>query len=149
MTIADILASMKGVWEGTYTVVSADGKLLERFPSRQEGWLDGTDWTEKVVYLKDDGEVVQYFHAVVDGDEVAFGNDQIWGQTTRAGEQMIVFTFGWSGRPGERIVECSRPDGDYRTRIWQHFEDDRLTRITMIEERRNPGREPERWFQRR
>ena len=149
MTIADILAGMKGVWEGTYTVVSADGKLLERFPSRQEGWLDGTDWTEKVVYLKDDGEVVQYFHAVVAGDEVAFGNDQIWGQTTRAGEQMIVFTFGWTGRPGERIVECSRPDGDYRTRIWQHFEDDRLTRITMIEEKRNPGREPERWFQRR
>lgn len=149
MTIADILASMKGVWEGTYTVVSADGALLERFPSRQEGWLDGTDWTEKVVYRKPAGEVVQHFHAVVDGDEVSFGNEEIWGRTSRAGEDTIVFTFGWANRPGEQIVECSRPDGDYRTRLWQHFENGRLAKITVIEERRDPAQQPERWYQAR
>jgi hypothetical protein len=147
MTIAEILAGMKGVWEGTYTVVGADGRLLESFPSRQEGWLERTDWTEKVVYRKPGGDVVQYFHAVVDGDDVRFGNDEIWGTTSRAGADMIVFRFGWTDRPDEQIVECSRPDGDYRTRLWQHFAAGRLSKLTIIEERRVPGQDPERWFQ--
>jgi len=40
------------------------------------------------------------------------------------------------------------PRGDYRTRLWEHFEDDPLVRLTVIEERREPGREPDRWFRR-
>lgn len=36
------------------------------------------------------------------------------------------------------------PRGDYRTRLSEHFEDDRLVRLTVIEERR----EPDRWFRR-
>ena len=58
----------------------------------------------------------------------------------------IVFTFGWKSRPNERIVEISMPRGDYRTRLWEHFEGDQLVKLTVIEERREPGREPERWF---
>lgn len=146
MTIAEILAGMTGVWQGSYTVLRPDGTLIERFASSQEGLLDGPDWTEKVTYLKDGGPVVQHFHAVVDGDDVSFGNDEIWGETARAGN-MIVFTFGWTARPGERIVECSRPDGDYRTRLWQHFENGRLSKLTLIEERRDPDQQPERWYQ--
>lgn len=146
MSIADILASMTGVWEGTYTELQPDATLLKRFTSRQEGLLEGNDWTEQVTYFTEDGPVVQRFHATVEGDLVSFGNDEIWGHTARAGEDMIVFTFGWANRPDERIVECSRPDGDYRTRLWQHFEDGKLSKLTVIEERRDPAQEPERWY---
>ncbi|MFO1207435.1 MAG: DUF3598 family protein [Burkholderiales bacterium] len=147
MTIADILRSMYGVWHGTYTVMAPDGSRIEHFASQQEGRMEGTDWTEKVIYRKGDGKTeTSYFHAVVDGDAVTFDNDTMWGSTCRAGNVAIVFTFGWKDRPRERIVEVSMPKGDYRTRLWQHFEDDRLTRLTVIEERREPGREPERWY---
>ena len=40
------------------------------------------------------------------------------------------------------------PRGDYRTRLWEHFEDERLVRLTVIEEHREFGKEPERWFSR-
>lgn len=146
MTIADILTNMIGVWEGTYTVVSPDGDVIERFSSRQEGRMAGTDWTEKVTYFKDDTPVIQYFHATVKRDDVVFGNPEIWGETARVGDSMIVFTFGWTTRPHERIVECSVPAGDERSRIWQHFEKDRLTKLTIIREHRNRDEEPERWY---
>jgi hypothetical protein len=148
MTIADILRSMSGVWHGTYTVLGPDRVPIERFSSQQEGRMEGTDWTEKVVYLKGPGQAeTRYFHAIVDGDAVEFVDEEMWGSTVRAGDLAIVFTFGWKERPGERIVEVSMPNGDYRTRLWQHFQDDRLVRLTVIEEQRERGREPERWYQ--
>jgi hypothetical protein len=147
MTIADILRDMSGVWEGTYTVLAPDGAVLERFPSRQEGRMEGTDWTEKVTYLREGAEpAVRHYRAIVDGDSVQFVDTEMWGTTSRAGDQAIVFTFGWNDRPQERIVEMSMPTGDYRTRLWQHFEDGKLSRLTVIEERRIPGAEPERWY---
>ncbi len=147
MTIADILKGMHGVWNGTYTILEPGGTLIEQFPSRQEGRMEGTDWTEKVVYLKEGAEPhVMNFHAIVDGDSVQFQDTRMWGSTVRAGDQGILFTFGWHDRPQERIVELSRRSGERRTRLWQHFEDDRLVRLTVIDEERVPGAEPERWF---
>jgi hypothetical protein len=40
------------------------------------------------------------------------------------------------------MVEVSMPRGDCRARLRQQFEDDRLVRLTIIEE-------PERWWRRR
>lgn len=149
MTIADILRSMTGVWHGTYSVLGPDGAPIERFASRQEGLMEGTDWTEKVTYLKGPGRTeVRHFHAIVDGDNAEFVDEDLWGSTARAGDVAIVFTFGRKSQPRERIVEVSMPKGDYRTRLWQHFHDDRLVRLTVIEEQREPGREPERWYTR-
>jgi Domain of unknown function (DUF3598) len=47
------------------------------------------------------------------------------------------------------MVEVSMPRGDCRARLRQQFEDDRLVRLTIIEEQREPGTEPERWWRRR
>ena len=148
MTIADILRSMTGVWHGTYTVLGPDRTPIERFESQQQGRMEGTDWTEKVIYFKGPGRTeTRHYRAIVDGDAVEFVDDELWGSTARAGDVAIVFTFGWKSRPRERIVEISMPRGDYRTRLWEHFEDDRLVRLTVIEEHREPGREPERWYE--
>lgn len=147
MTIADILRSMTGVWHGNYTVLGPDRVPIERFTSQQEGRMEGTDWTEKVTYFKESADpVTRHYRAIVDGDDARFVDDEMWGTTVRAGDVGILFTFGWKARPRERIAELSMPRGDCRTRLWQHFEDERLVRLTVIEERREPGREPERWY---
>lgn len=147
ITINDILREkVAGVWEGSYTVLNPKGGVIERFPSRQEGRMEGTRWTERVTYLREsEGPCEQYYHATVDGDQVDFHNSNMWGQTTRVGEEAVIFSFGWHERPRERIIEVTRPEGDYRTRVWQHFFDGELSKITVIEEHRVVGAEPVRW----
>lgn len=147
MTINDILRDkVAGVWAGSYTVLATDGSLIERFDSRQEGRMEGTTWTERVTYLRDGAEPDEhYFHATVDGDSVQFHNSDMWGETGRVGDEAIIFSFGWLARPDERIIEVTRPAGDHRSRLWQHFRDGKLTKLTIIEERRVPGAEAVRW----
>ena len=147
MTINDILREkVAGVWEGSYTVLDPKGGLIERFASRQEGRMEGTQWTERVTYLREgEAPYEHYYHATVDGDHVDFHNTNMWGQTSRVGEEAVIFSFGWHERPQERIIEVTRPEGDYRTRVWQHFTDGELRKITVIEERRVAGAEAVRW----
>ena len=57
MTIQELLRSMHGVWHGTYTTMAPDGTVIEHFASQQEGRMEGTDWTEKVIYRKPGGRV--------------------------------------------------------------------------------------------
>jgi hypothetical protein len=147
MTINDILREkVAGVWEGTYTALTPAGEVLERFASRQEGRMEGTTWTERVTYLREGQEPYEhYYHATVDGDRVEFHNQNMWGETSRVGEEAVIFSFGWHERPTERIIEVTRPEADYRTRVWQHFLDGTLHKITVIEENRVPGAEAVRW----
>ena len=135
-----------GVWEGTYTVLDPTGNQLERFASRQEGRMEGTTWTERVTYLREGQEPYEhYYHATVEGDQVDFHNTNMWGETSRVGAEAVIFLFGWHERPDERIIEVTRPSGDYRTRVWQHFTKGELSKLTIIEERRVPGAEAVRW----
>lgn len=147
MTINDILREkVAGVWAGTYTVIGPQGGVIERFASRQEGRMEGTQWTERVTYLREGEEPYEhYYHATVEGDVVTFHNSNMWGETSRVGDEAVIFSFGWNDRPNERIIEVTRPEGDYRTRIWQHFLDGRLHKITLIEENRIPGEEAIKW----
>lgn len=147
MTINQILREkVAGVWAGTYTLLTPTGEVIETFASQQEGRMEGTSWTEKVTYLRDGQEpYAHYYHATVDGDEVTFHNGDMWGETSRIGDEAIIFSFGWDARPDERIIEVTRPAGDYRSRIWQHFTDGKLSKLTVIEEKRVPGAEAERW----
>ena len=147
MTINTLLKEkIAGVWEGTYTVLDPSGGLIERFASKQEGRMEGTLWTERVTYLRENQEPYEhYYYAIVDGDQVDFKNSNMWGETSRIGDEAVIFSFGWHDRPQERIIEVARPQGDYRTRIWQHFTDGTLAKLTVIEERRVPGAEAIRW----
>ncbi|MFD1824064.1 MULTISPECIES: hypothetical protein [Mumia] len=113
MTINDILREkVAGVWAGTYTVLQPDGTVLERFDSRQEGRMEGTAWTERVTYLREGEDPYEHWYsATVDGDEVAFRNTNMWGETSRVGAEAVIFSFGRHERPDERIIEERRVPG--------------------------------------
>ena len=100
MTISDILREkIAGVWEGTYTVLDPSGKQLDHFPSRQEGRMEGTQWTERVIYLREGQEPYEHFyHATVDGDHVEFHNSNMWA-TSRVGDDHLLL---WLERAPER-----------------------------------------------
>ncbi|MFC6152318.1 DUF3598 family protein [Nocardioides yefusunii] len=146
-SINEILTTkVAGVWEGSYTILTPSGEVLDHFASRQEGRMDGDEWYERVVYLREGQEPYEHFYrATVTGDDVRFHNTNMWGSTSRVDEEAIVFAFGWHDNPGERIIEMTRPEGDLRSRVWQHFTDGELVKLTVIKERRVVGATPVVW----
>lgn len=138
MTIQEILRDkVAGKWKGVYTVLHPSGEVIDSFDSLQEGRMEGEAWIEEVTYLRPGQEPeARSYRATVRGDHVEFEDDEMWGETHRIGDEAIVFIFGWVNRPEERIVEFTRPMGSQRSRVWQHFSQDKLTKLTVVAEHR-------------
>ena len=148
MTIKDRLARVLGVWEGTYTHLTPEGRRLDHFGSRQETRVVGDRWYERIVYRWADGrtQTLDFRASFVDeGRRVVFDDPEFEGESFVVGEDILVFPYRWKKRPQERVVETivfSSPER--RARLWQTFEGEELRRITVIVERRIQG-EPEVW----
>ena len=144
---AELLGSIAGVWEGTYTHLEPSGTLLERYGSRQETRLRGEDWFERIIYSRDgQAPEVLDFKARITGDTVTFDDPDFHGISYLVEGRMTVFPYHWKSNPGREIVEIITLATDtYRTRLWQTFDDGVLTRITVIEESRRLDQTPDEW----
>lgn len=141
------LSSVTGVWEGTYTYLSPAGAVLDAHRSRQETRLDGDRWYERVVYLRDGAapEVLD-FRARFDGDDLVFDSADFEGGARLVDGRFLVFPYRWAAEPGVEVVEIiTFADDDYKARLWQRLRDGRLDQVTVIEEHRVHGEEPETW----
>jgi hypothetical protein len=147
MTLKDRLSHIAGVWLGTYTHLTPDGKLLDQYASRQECRLEGDKWYERIVYhVGTSQEQTLDFRARFDGDELIFDDAQFHGESIRVNEEVSIFDYYWKDRPHIRIVETivfSRHDR--KSRVWQTFEHGQLTKVTIIDERRSED-QPAVWF---
>ncbi len=144
---SELLAGIAGVWEGTYTHLQPSGELIERFGSRQETRLRGTDWFERIVYSREghEPEVID-FRARITGDTVTFDDPDFHGVSYLVEGRITVFPYHWKSNPGREIVEIiTLATDDYRTRLWQTFDAGVLTRITVIEEHRRRSDVPAEW----
>ena len=144
---SELLAGIAGVWEGTYTHLQPSGELIERFGSRQETRLRGSDWFERIVYSREghEPEVID-FRAQITGDTVTFDDPDFSGVSYLVEGRITVFPYHWKNSPGREIVEIiTLATEDYRTRLWQTFDHGLLTRITVIEERRRRDQTPAEW----
>lgn len=145
-----LMSAIAGVWEGTYTHLHPNGELMERFASRQETRLRGTAWYERIIYRRNGQEPeVLDFRAIIDsGTEprVTFDDDHFHGVSYLVEGRLTVFPYYWKHRTDQEIVEIIvLQTEDYRTRLWQTFENDRLVRLTVIEEERRRGQTPDEW----
>ncbi len=139
--LRDVLNSVAGVWDGTYSHFALDGTLLEKYACHQETRMDGDSWFERVVYRREDQpEEVLDFRAQIVGENLLFEDDNFVGRTIPATPQMFLFPYSWKDRPNLKILELVYlVNENYRTRHWQHFENDRLVKTSMIEETRTPN----------
>lgn len=146
-SFSQLLAGIAGIWEGTYTHLKPSGELLERYGSRQETRLVGTDWFERIIYSKEgQGPEILDFRATITGDTVTFDDPNFLGVSYLVEGRLTVFPYHWKNDPTREIVEIITLATDtYRTRLWQTFDHGVLTRLTLIEERRVDGT-PTEWF---
>lgn len=146
MDIYGIFKDMAGVWDGTYTHIEPDGSLIEKYVSRQEARLIGTEWYERIVYERATGTEVHDFRATIVDNEVRFEDDNFVGTDYQVTDNILVFPYYWKDKPDWKIVETIvMPTPDLRTRLWVHYDHDVLVKLTIIDEKRNPSRQPEVW----
>ena len=146
-SFAQLLGGIAGVWEGTYTHLTPAGGLIERYGSRQETRLRGTDWFERIIYTREGQErEVLDFKARITGDTVTFDDPDFHGISYLVEGRLTVFPYHWKSNPSREIVEIITLATDiYRTRLWQTFDDGALTRLTVIEESRRRDQTPDEW----
>jgi hypothetical protein len=141
MTRKERLAKIAGVWEGTYTHLTPEGKVLDQYASRQECRLEGDDWYERIIYQWPDGrEQTLDFRARFAGEDLVFEDARFHGESFRVTDEISIFAYYWKERPQVRIVETIVCDlQDRKSRVWQTFEDGELVKVTVIVERRADG----------
>lgn len=139
--LRDMLNSISGVWDGTYSHFKPDGTLIEKYACHQETRMDGDDWYERIVYKREgQPEEVLDFRAQLVGENLLFEDANFLGKTIMATPTIFLFPYTWKDKPNLKILELVYlVNENYRTRHWQHFENDRLIKTTMIEETRTPN----------
>ena len=134
--LKDRLARVVGVWEGTYTSVTPDGELIERYRSRQETSLEGDLWRERITYFREGREPEAYdFTGRFQDGMLLFEDDDISGDTYFVGDDILVLPYTWKSRPDEKVVETvilATPS--HKARVWQVFDRGQLVRVTIINE---------------
>jgi hypothetical protein len=138
-SIRALLSRIAGVWVGTYTKVDTQGRVLDRFASRQETRLRGDRWFERIEYTWDDGRFKRLdFRATVRDDAgLVFDVDTIEGDAIVVTPDITVFPYRWRDRPDQNIVETvALGDDDHRSRVWQAFERGDLAFVMIVHERR-------------
>ena len=149
MTLKDRLARVTGVWTGTYTHLKPNGELLDHHTSRQETRLEGEQWYERIVYRWPDGRAqsLDFRAAFNAAGEMIFDDPNFQGATFIVNENVLVFPYRWKGQPpGHHVVETIvLAHDDYKSRVWQTFENGELVKVTVITERRT-DEQPAIWY---
>lgn len=137
-----LLARHEGEWEGTYTYVDSDGKIIDRhdcfitnsFPPEGEFAYHQTNR-----YRWDDGreQVIQFPATYKDG-KIYFDTERINGYAWEVDERTIVLTWRYVKNPQEYLYEMIQLDdsGSHRSRTWHWFRDGICYQRTLINERR-------------
>ena len=147
-SLRDVLASIAGVWVGTYTHLSPSGAVVDRFASRQETRLENDLWFERVIYRpSQSGTVVLDFRGrFTDDGDLVIADPTFEGRSTLVRDRYVLFPYRWTNEPDVEVVELvTIATTDYRTRLWQRFQAGRLDRITVVEEHRRPHESPAVW----
>lgn len=129
-----------GVWEGTYTLVdAATGEILDRHRSRLTCRRSGDDWQQRNEYTWPGGktEVKEFGGSFANGRSLVFDTPRLVGEAWEVDADTIVLRWVYTHAPDEKYSELiSLESDDHRARVWQHFEDGKLAKLTVIDERR-------------
>ena len=138
-----LLARHEGEWEGAYTYVDAEGKVLDRHRSnlscrfpRDRGEIA---YHQTNRYRWDDGrEEVHEFPATYADGRIHFDTERIRGRAWEVDDNTIVLTWTYKGQEHLHLYEMIQlsKEGNDRARTWHWFRDDRLFQRTLIDERR-------------
>ncbi len=143
-----------GIWEGTYTRISPEGQLIDRWKSRLTIRMEGERGYHQInEYIWDDGHVEFHDFGVAQFDEnweLQFDNPRILGHAWET-QNSVNLVWEYKDRPGSKLYEMIDLIGDdERTRIrtWKWSFNDQFEGITMIHEKKtsdDPNQDPSFW----
>ncbi len=137
-------AAIVGEWRGTYAEFDGDNRHIQTYDSHLVCELpdpaSGYDLVQTNRYSFADGRVeVHSFPARLQLNRLVFDTDRIEGCAQELGDGLSVFvTWRRKDQPQLRYFEMVQFDEAItrKARVWQAFDDGRLVRRTLIEERR-------------
>lgn len=135
------LAQHVGVWEGVYTYTTPSGERLDRHASRQETWLDGDTWHQRIAYRWDDGrEQTLEFNARLNGDRLVYDDPTFDGALVPVTDDVALYLGVSKQPPRLRLVESIvTVDDNHQTRSLQMIEEEVWTQTVFVEEHRVAG----------
>lgn len=138
-----LLARNEGVWEGWYRHYDAAGNKVDEHKSRLLCRFPGPgEYRQTNFYYWADGRTeVREFPSRDAGDRIVFFTEiDGWAAEVPLDEHRRTLMLHWTRRnePGLCLYEMIQVSdcGNFRSRTWQWFRDNRLIRRTLIDERR-------------
>jgi len=137
-----LLARHEGEWEGTYTFIDREGKILDRHRSHltcafpEEGEFP---YLQTNVYTWDDGKTEEiHFPGMYKDGKLYFDTERINGFCWEIDDRVIVLTWVYQADPSVTLYELIHLDdsGKNRARVWQWFKDGVCFQRTLIDEKK-------------
>ncbi len=143
-----LLARNAGVWVGTYTHITPDRTVLDEHNFRISVEIpeDGVpQYRQTSEYTWEDGRNQHFVYEgfFMDG-ALSFEDERIRGRLIEVDDFSLYLRFSYQAKPDHCITELIHlsPDGRQRSRVWQWFEGDKLTKLTkltLVKENREPA----------
>jgi hypothetical protein len=135
-----VFARHAGVWEGTYTLMDAKtGKILDHHKSKLTCTTNGIDqYHQQNLYTWDDGKVeTKEFPGEFKDGALRFDNPRIKGKAFEVDANTICLFWQYKDSMQDSYAEIITLESDtHRCRTWQHFEDGKFAKLTVIDERK-------------
>jgi hypothetical protein len=146
-----LIALNEGRWDGTYRFMRPDGVLLDSYEFRIRVSLSRENakaYRQESHYRWDDGRTLEMeFEASYADGRLHWDNGRINGSLWEISDNTIYLRFGFNAQPGlvcHEMIQIT-PDGQQRGRTWLWYQDGRLERYTLIDERRVADDSPLAW----
>ena len=126
-----------GVWEGTYTLIDLQGRILDQHKSRLriEVKKDGTYFQRNTYTWPDGRQESHEFPGVFHDGALHFDTPRLKGRSLECTEDIIVLYWNYNHKPADSLAEIITLISDTRrVRTWQFIEDGHLTKLMAIEE---------------
>ncbi len=125
-----------GAWEGTYTLIDTEGKILYQHKSRLEIRRNGPEYAQRNIYTWPDGKVeTQDFPGKFEDGRLWFDIPRLRGSASEVGNDDIVLTWVYKENPDMSMAELIHlVDATHRCRTWQYIDKGQITKVMVINE---------------
>ena len=137
-----LLAKHEGEWEGVYTEVDPDAKVIDRHRSYlicQFPESGPHAYYQINKYTWDDGRTEEHhFPATYKDGRIWWDTDRIVGSAWEADAKTVLLYWERKGMPEVSLYEMIQlsDDGQHRARTWHWFKNGVLLKRTLVQERK-------------
>lgn len=141
-----VIAGQAGVWEGTYVHLDPNNQEVDRHKSKlicrlEDGEEGIARFRQTNIYTwPDNSQETRYFELFFNKDRLIVNNDLIdgWTSSVQMDQTNCMILVQWTrpSEPGFRYYEMITvaADGLSRNRTWHTYQDNRLSRRTIVNE---------------